>query len=218
MTETNGQSPQIPHSVGAAAEAVRRVRGDAAKLKRIVEHSHVPMVMVDGRRRYIEANRPARLAFRLSLDELRALTVDDHTPSGLTADLEQTWARLLDTGWVAGRHRVTGRDGSRFDIVYCGLAHVLPGLQLAAFAPADWPEGELEVTEAGRSDPIVSLTPRELEVLTLAADGLGGLELAERLVLSPATVRTHFKNIYEKFSVQNRAAAVAKAMRLGVID
>jgi ATP/maltotriose-dependent transcriptional regulator MalT len=62
------------------------------------------------------------------------------------------------------------------------------------------------------------LTPRELEVLSLAADGLGGLELAERLVLSPATVRTHFKNIYEKFGVRNRSAAVARAMRLGVID
>jgi DNA-binding CsgD family transcriptional regulator len=218
MTETTVPSSQIPRSVGAAAEAVRRVRGEAPKLKRIVEHSHVPMVMVDGRRRYIEANRPARLAFRLSLDELRALTVDDHTPSGWTADLEQTWARLLDTGWVAGRHQVTAPDGSRFDIVYCCLAHVLPGLQLGAFAPAHWPEGELELTEDGRSDPIVSLTPRELEVLTLAADGLGGLELAERLVLSPATVRTHFKNIYEKFSVQNRSAAVAKALRLGVID
>jgi PAS domain S-box-containing protein len=217
MAEITGQSPQIPRSVGAVAEAVRRVRGDAAKLQRIVEQSHVPILMVDGRRRYIEANRPARLAFRLSLDELRTLTVDDLTPPDRTADLEQTWARLLDMGWVAGRHQVAGRDGSRFDIVYCGLAHVLPGLQLAAFAPADWPDRELEVTES-RSDPIVSLTPRELEVLTLAADGLGGLELAERLVLSPATVRTHFKNIYEKFSVQNRAAAVAKAMRLGVID
>jgi ATP/maltotriose-dependent transcriptional regulator MalT len=63
-----------------------------------------------------------------------------------------------------------------------------------------------------------SLTPREIEVLTLAADGLSGPELAEALVLSPATIRTHFKNIYAKLDVRNRSAAVAKAMRLGIID
>ena len=55
-------------------------------------------------------------------------------------------------------------------------------------------------------------------MLALAADGLSGPELAQELVLSPATINTHFKNIYEKLDVGNRAAAVAKAMRLGMID
>jgi LuxR family maltose regulon positive regulatory protein len=54
-------------------------------------------------------------------------------------------------------------------------------------------------------------------VLALAADGLSGPELAHALVLSVTTVNTHFKNIYVKLGVRNRAAAVAKAMRLGVI-
>jgi ATP/maltotriose-dependent transcriptional regulator MalT len=76
----------------------------------------------------------------------------------------------------------------------------------------------LSPSKGDRPDPSALLTRREIEVLALAADGLGGLELAERLVLSPSTVRTHFKNIYEKLGVRNRAAAVAKAMRLGVID
>jgi DNA-binding CsgD family transcriptional regulator len=72
--------------------------------------------------------------------------------------------------------------------------------------------------EDGGSDPFALLTAREIEVLALAADGLDGPELAEQLVLSPATVSTHFKNIYEKLQVRSRAGAVAKAMRLGVID
>jgi PAS domain S-box-containing protein len=218
MTETTVQAPGVPPSVGAAAEAVRRVRGEAPRLKRIFEHSHVPMMMLDARRRYVEANRPARLVYRLSLEEFRALTVDDLTPPGRIRDMQQAWERLLETGWVAGRYQMAGRDGSLLNVVHYSLAHVLPGLQLAAFAPADWPERELEAANGGRPEPAVTLTPRELEVLSLAADGLGGLELAERLVLSPATVRTHFKNIYEKFGVRNRSAAVARAMRLGVID
>jgi len=132
--------------------------------------------------------------------------------------MEQTWARLLDVGCVAGRYPVAGNDGSRLDVVYYGLAHVLPGLHLIAFAPADWPEDELEAIEDDRPDAFISLTPREIEVLTLAADGLSGPELAQALVLSPATVRTHFKNMYEKLDVRTRAAAVGKAMRLGMVD
>jgi ATP/maltotriose-dependent transcriptional regulator MalT len=76
----------------------------------------------------------------------------------------------------------------------------------------------LGVIERDVPDPSALLTPREIEVLALAADGLSGPELARGLVLSPTTVNTHFKNIYEKLDVRNRAAAVAKAMRLGLIE
>ena len=62
------------------------------------------------------------------------------------------------------------------------------------------------------------LTPRELQVLQLAAQGNIGREIAERLVVSPATVKSHFEHIYEKLGVRDRAAAVAQALRLGLIS
>ena len=62
------------------------------------------------------------------------------------------------------------------------------------------------------------LTAREREILQLAADGLSGPEIAERLVVSLGTVKTHFQNIYAKWCVSERAGAVAKALREGVID
>lgn len=217
MTETAVSAPQIARTIGSAAEGVIEARGEAQTVKRIFEHRHVPMVIVDARRRYIEVNRPARLAFRLSLDEMRELAIDDLTPSHLMDYLEQSWARMLARGCVAGRYQVAGRDGSRLDVVYFGLATVLRGLHLIAFAPADWPEHELDGAEDNSPDAIGSLTRREIEVLALAAEGYGGPELAQALVLSPTTVNTHFKHIYEKLDVRNRAAAVAKAMRLGVI-
>jgi ATP/maltotriose-dependent transcriptional regulator MalT len=218
MTESKILSEHVPPSVSAAAEAVLRARGEAREVKRILERSHVPMVIVDARRRYVEANRPARLAFRFSLNEMRTFAIDDLTPPHLDRDLEQAWAWLLDTGCVVGRHLVAGRDGSWLEIVYYSLADVVPGLHLVAFAPADWPEHELDPVEDDRPDASASLTPRELEVVALAAEGHSGPELAQELVLSPATVNTHFKNIYKKLEVRTRAAAVAKAMRLGVID
>lgn len=68
----------------------------------------------------------------------------------------------------------------------------------------------------GELDP-PSLTPREVTVLQLAADGLSGPRIAERLVVSLATVKTHFEHIYAKLGVGERAGAVAEAMRLGLV-
>lgn len=62
------------------------------------------------------------------------------------------------------------------------------------------------------------LTAREIEMLQLAAHGLSGRETAERLTISPATVKTHLENIYRKLGVSDKPSAVANALRLGIID
>jgi two-component system, NarL family, nitrate/nitrite response regulator NarL len=62
------------------------------------------------------------------------------------------------------------------------------------------------------------LTPREKEVLVLTADGLTAPEIADRLQLGVATVRSHLQNLYEKLGVSDRAAAVAAAMRAGLLE
>jgi two-component system nitrate/nitrite response regulator NarL len=63
-----------------------------------------------------------------------------------------------------------------------------------------------------------ALSPREREVLVLIADGLSAPDVGKRLHLSPATVKTHLQNLYEKLEVSDRAAAVARAMRLGLLE
>lgn len=65
--------------------------------------------------------------------------------------------------------------------------------------------------------PTVTLTPRERDVLQLAANDLSAPVIARRLSVSPATVSTHFGHIYGKLEVRSRAGAVAKALRLGLI-
>jgi PAS domain S-box-containing protein len=62
------------------------------------------------------------------------------------------------------------------------------------------------------------LTPREIEVLRLAAEGLTGRMIAERLVVTPSTVKTHLEHIYSKLGVADRASAVAHGLREGLID
>ena len=62
------------------------------------------------------------------------------------------------------------------------------------------------------------LTPREREILALTADGHSAPDIAERLNLSPTTVRTHLQHLYDKLGVSDRAAAVAEAMRRGLLE
>jgi DNA-binding CsgD family transcriptional regulator len=63
-----------------------------------------------------------------------------------------------------------------------------------------------------------TLTAREIEVLSLASQGLTHIETAERLVVAPSTVKTHLANVYEKLGVASKAAAVAAGLRHGLIE
>jgi two-component system nitrate/nitrite response regulator NarL len=62
------------------------------------------------------------------------------------------------------------------------------------------------------------LSPREQEVLRLIAEGGSAPEIARQLHLSPSTVKTHLQSLYEKLGVSDRAAAVASAMRAGLLE
>ncbi|NLV81366.1 MAG: response regulator transcription factor [Rhodococcus sp.] len=66
-------------------------------------------------------------------------------------------------------------------------------------------------------DPGVTLTPRETEVLESVAAGLSNREIARRMFLSEATVKTHLTNAFGKLGVRSRTAAVAQARARGII-
>jgi two-component system, NarL family, nitrate/nitrite response regulator NarL len=75
--------------------------------------------------------------------------------------------------------------------------------------------GELQRRET-HTRPL--LTAREKEVLALTAEGHSAPEIARRLHLSPATIKTHLHTLYEKLGVSDRASAVAVAMRRRLLD
>jgi len=61
------------------------------------------------------------------------------------------------------------------------------------------------------------LTERELEILQMMASGASNKEIARGLSISSHTVKTHVSNIYQKLEVSDRAEAVAKALREGIL-
>lgn len=84
---------------------------------------------------------------------------------------------------------------------------------VVAGAPAD----QSTSASATRAADEAVLTRREVEILTLVADGLSNQDIAARLYISPRTTTTHISNILRKLGVSSRTAAVAAARRLRFI-
>ena len=92
---------------------------------------------------------------------------------------------------------------------------VVSGDDLAGVA-ADRDDGEAPngAVDPGREP----LTPRERQVLALVARGLSNRAIAERLSVSPHTAKTHVSSIYGKLGAANRAEAVRRGIRLGLLE
>ena len=90
-----------------------------------------------------------------------------------------------------------------------GETVIEPGLQAGVF-------DQIRVRAAHEDRPI--LTEREREVLALMADGRSGPQIADELIIALPTVKTHQARLYEKLGVSDRAAAVAEAMRRGLLE
>ncbi len=64
----------------------------------------------------------------------------------------------------------------------------------------------------------LNLTPRELEILQWLVEGLSYKKIAEKLFISPLTVQSHIKKVYEKLQVHSKSAAVSKALKYRLFE
>lgn len=118
--------------------------------------------------------------------------------------------KAVAEGAVAYVPKESSRDEVCEAIIAASRGEVLlsPGVQVGLAT---------EIRNRGK-EPRSNLTPREREVLKLTAEGLSAPEIGFRLHISAATVKTHMQAAYEKLGVSDRAAAVAEAMRQGLLE
>jgi DNA-binding NarL/FixJ family response regulator len=88
----------------------------------------------------------------------------------------------------------------------------LVGSRAAAAPPGDFPGARRRSSER-----VPALTPREREILTMLAEGLPNKMIASRLGISDHTVKTHLEAVFDKLGASNRAEAVARAVRTGLL-
>jgi DNA-binding NarL/FixJ family response regulator len=118
-------------------------------------------------------------------------------------------------------------------LLISGAGRISPSAARAAgasgFVSKDWAAGDvaravrmvglgMTVFEPQREAAPGLLTEREKEVLDLVAQGATNPEIARQLFLSPHTVKEHTSSLYRKLKVRNRAEAVQRAQRLGLLN
>lgn len=144
-------------------------------------------------------------------------------------------------GGSAATKAITSRNGSTRVIVlttYDTEADIIAAVEAGASgyllkdAPAEELVAAVHAAAAGQSalaptitdrlierirTPATSLSTREIEVLTLVADGLSNQQIAQQLFLSQATIKSHLVHIFTKLNADSRTAAVAIAVQRGLI-
>ena len=128
--------------------------------------------------------------------------------------------------------RLRARSPGTRVLLISGAGRIMPTAAKAAgaagFVSKDWPASDIaaavrmvglgmSVFRPNESPSGPALTDREREVLDLIARGSTNREIAGDLFLSPHTIKEHTSSLYRKLNARNRAEAVQKAQRLGLI-
>ena len=111
-------------------------------------------------------------------------------------------------------------SGARGFALKAGPAQEVVAAARAVASGGSYVDPRLNPFILGRAatEHISILSPREREVVGLLAEGLNGPEIAERLFISPATVRTHVENVMQKLEARTRVHAIAIALRQGLVE
>lgn len=124
---------------------------------------------------------------------------------------------LVERARAAGAAGYLLKDASGQEVVRA-IQRALAGQRtisanIASAAPAHTTPEE----SADKHDP-PTLTDREVQILQMLADGCSPAEVAERLFISPKTVRNHLTKVYDKLGVNSRSAAIVVGLQFGLIE
>jgi PAS domain S-box-containing protein len=198
-----------------------------ARLQSAFDRSRHPMLIADDQRRWVTGNDAACELLEIAREEVPWRAMDDFTPQNDRTRLEEQWEAFLASGTAEGWYRLNIPSRGAVPVEFSATANVMPARHLSIFALPDnalTEQAEGAVVLEGTWNPVVGngegrleLTDREREVMTLVASGLHTDDLAERLFVSPETVKSHVHNALGKLGAHTRAHAVAIALVTGQI-
>jgi DNA-binding CsgD family transcriptional regulator len=196
----------------------------ALRLRAAFERSRHPMLIADDQRRWVTGNTAACDLLGISREEIPWRTMDEFTSPNERKKLEEQWAAFLASGGAEGWYQLYVPDRGPVPVEFSATANVLPARHLSVFIPPEEASGEATKARKATWAPVVAegtgrlaLTEREREVMTLVASGLQSGDIAERLFLSPETVKSHVHNALGKLGAHTRAHGVAIALVTGQI-
>jgi PAS domain S-box-containing protein len=168
------------------------------------------MVLADEDRRFVEANDAALELLGRKREELIGMPVADTiTPSERERSARE-WQAFMRTGEHTGTRKVVRADGSEVQIEVAARFLRVGGRQLAVSVTLAI--GDVPVIPQSAGAHHGALTNREREVVTLIALGHETSQIADGLLVSPETVRTHVRNAMSKLGARTRAQLVAIAL------
>lgn len=199
----------------------------ATRLRTALERSQHPMLIADDQRRWVTGNSAACDLLGIAREELPWRTMEDFTAPSERKRLEEQWGAFLASGGAEGWYQLYVPDRGPVSVEFSATANVLPARHLSVFIPPDETSAEQARSALAHETPWapvmvegsgrLQLSEREREVMTLVASGLQSVEIAERLFLSPETVKSHVHNALGKLGAHTRAHAVAIALVTGQI-
>jgi DNA-binding CsgD family transcriptional regulator len=194
-------------SFTSEADALRAAREPRGRALALLDEAVAPMLLVDDEGRVTDANGAAAALFGAGSGELAGRRLLDLLAVSGAAGWARGWQELTAHGHASGEILVEGPAARRRVRFWC-TAGFLPGRHLVLLHPLD---------AAPRAAAGGVLTAREREVLELLAAGLTAPQVADELVLSPATVRTHVQNAMGRLGARTRVHAIVMALALGEI-
>lgn len=197
------------------------------RLRAGFDQSRHPMLIADDQRRWVSGNAAASHLLGIAREEIPWRTMDEFTPPSGRLRLQEQWEAFLAGGAAEGWYELYVPDRGPVLVEFSAIAHVLPSRHLTVFIAPDEATIEQAQATAAREPawaPAVAggsvrskLTKREREVMTLVAAGGQSSDMAERLFLSPETIKSHVQNAMGKLGAHTRAHAVAIALVTGQI-
>lgn len=176
----------------------------------IFERSSTPVMLFDTGRRVIAVNHPATDLLGRSRRELESSSILNSVVPGERAESAEQWRGFLRTGEYSGSRDLLRPDGDVVNVRFAARLADVGGRRIAVYVfmvASD--EHDRPMTPAAES---CLLTNREREVVSLIALGLDTNAIAQRLVISPETVRTHVRNAMGKLGAHTRAQLVASVL------